>query len=123
MFRRLTPFGLVLLAVLANACGPDTIFLRPSLDTPAQHVKNGQCLLERGKIDAAFDEFARARTLDDRYAPAYVGLALIHGERGNSAAGLLLLERARSLAKTPAEIMEIEDGIDRLRRLQAGSAD
>jgi hypothetical protein len=33
------------LALLLGACGPDTIFLRPALDTPAQHVKNGHSLI------------------------------------------------------------------------------
>lgn len=114
----------VLLAVLfCSGCGPDTIFVRPSLDTPLQHVKNGQCLLERGKIDAAFVEFTRARMLNDRYAPAYVGLALVQGERGNRAAGLELLKQATPLAANPAEMKEIEDGIDRLQKLQSGSAD
>jgi hypothetical protein len=85
---------LVLSMFLVAACGPDTIFLRPALDTPAHHVKNGHSLLTRGKIDAAHAEFIRAKSLDEGYAPAYVGLALIQGHRGDVDGGFQTLEKA-----------------------------
>jgi hypothetical protein len=118
--RRPNHVWLIVWVVFFSACGPDTIFLRPSLDTPAQHVKNGQCLLDQGKIDAAHNEFLRAKTLNDRYVPAYVGLALVQGARGNAAAGLELLERTRSMTVDSAEVEALEDGMIRLQKLQAG---
>ena len=53
MAQRTILLLLTIALTLIVACGPDTIILRPSLDTPEQHVKNGHNLLARGKIDAA----------------------------------------------------------------------
>ena len=107
--------SLVILGGVLGACGPDTIFLRPMLDTPAQHVKNGHSLLEREKIDAANAEFMRAKGLDDTYSPAYVGLALVQGLQGDVDEGLEILDQARDLAKTPEEIEAVEEGIMQLK--------
>ena len=52
---------LLMLAVFdaIAGCGPDTIFVRPGLDTPAQHVSNGYQLLDRGKVNDACREFIK----------------------------------------------------------------
>ena len=120
MPRRLTSIWLPLLILCFCACGPDTIFLRPSLDTPQHHVKNGQCLLDQGKIEAAYNEFLRAKKLDDRYIPAYVGLALAHGKRGDISVGMKTLEQAKSMAVDQAEMDAVNEGMVRLREIQAG---
>ena len=101
-----------------SACGPDTIFLRPALDTPEQHVKNGNCLLTQGKIDAAEAEFIRASELDAGYVPAQVGLALTHGYRGDFDSGFETLEKAESLASSPEEKAFIQQGYEELRNMQ-----
>jgi Tfp pilus assembly protein PilF len=116
----LIPLVLALMAVVV-ACGPDTIFLRPALDTPQQHVKNGHNLLSRGKLEAAKAEFERAKTLDERYSPAYVGLALIQGKRGDVAGGFETLEQARRLARTPDEAEDVARGFERLEELQTNT--
>lgn len=110
---------LILLGAIVGACGPDTIFLRPALDTPAQHVKNGHNLLERGKIDAAHTEFARAKSLDDTYAPAYVGIALVRGHRGDIDGGVEILNRASALAATPDERNAVDKGYGQLERMRS----
>ena len=110
---------LVLSLVLVVACGPDTIFLRPALDTPAQHVKNGHSLLTRGKIDAAHAEFVRAKSLDDGYAPAYVGLALVQGYRGDIDGGVEMLNKARVIAATPDEAKSVERGFETLEGMRS----
>jgi tetratricopeptide (TPR) repeat protein len=89
--------------MLIMACGPDTIFLRPALDTPQQHVKNGHNLLDRGKVESAREEFLRAKALDEKYAPAYVGVALVQARQGDVEGGLATLERAKSLTATAEE--------------------
>jgi hypothetical protein len=119
MARRNNPAWLAFFWVLLVACGPDTIFLRPALDTPAQHVSNGHNLLTRGKIDAANAEFVRAKNLDDSYAPAYVGLALVQGHRGNLDRGFETLEKARGIAATPDEAKAVDRGFDLLEGMRS----
>ena len=109
----------ILSMILFVACGPDTIFLRPALDTPVQHVKNGNSLLTRGKIDAAHAEFVRAKSLDDGFAPAYVGLALVQGHRGDIEGGFETLDKARGIAATPDEVKSVDRGFETLERMQS----
>ncbi|PIE66850.1 MAG: hypothetical protein CSA23_06820 [Deltaproteobacteria bacterium] len=119
LIRRCALIWAGLVAIMVTACGPETVFLRPALDTPAQHVQNGHLFLSRGKIDAADAEFFRAKKLDHQYAPAYVGLALIQGYRGDVHGGLKILDQARTFAKTPEEINDVNDGYERLKRIRA----
>lgn len=114
---------LVLFMFLIMACGPDTIFLRPALDTPAQHVKNGHSLLARGKIDAANAEFVRAKNLDNGYAPAYVGLALVQGHRGDLDGGFETMEKARTIVDTPDEAKAVDRGFDQLEGMRSAAQD
>ena len=112
---------LILPLLFFSGCGPDTIFVRPALDTPAQHVQNGYSFLSRGKIDAASDEFQRAISLDDRFAPAYVGLGLVQGHRGDFEAGFEALARARQVATGAEETAAVQHGLERLKEMQAAS--
>ena len=113
------PFALLILSVvLFNGCGPDTIFLRPALDTPIQHVQNGYNFLSLGKIDAADNEFNRARSLDDSYSPAFVGIGLVQGHRGDFKSGFESMARARDLAVSAEEIAEVDNGIKTLEAMQ-----
>lgn len=110
---------LLLFSLLIGACGPDTIFLRPALDTPVQHVKNGRSFLAQGKLDAANSEFVRARRLDAGYAPAWVGIALIQGYRGDPDGGLVTLDRAMALAASPDERKAVEQGYKALQEMKS----
>jgi len=118
MGRRNCLLLLMLAVSVIVACGPDTIFLRPALDTPEHHVENGHSLLRRGKIDAANAEFVRAKTLDAGYAPAYVGLALVQARQGNFEGGLTTLERAKALVATPEQKQEVEDSVILIEAMQ-----
>jgi hypothetical protein len=112
------PLALVILAVtLFCGCGPDTIFLRPALDTPTQHVQNGYNFLSIGKIDAASNEFDRAKSLDDRYSPAYVGIGLVQGHRGDFKNGFESMAHARELAANADEIAKADDGYKTLETM------
>ncbi|MBW2200869.1 MAG: hypothetical protein JRF71_08530 [Deltaproteobacteria bacterium] len=86
-------------AGLFSACGPKTIMPQATLDSPRHHVSNGQALLANEKINAAFYEFNRAKELDPKYAPAYVGLGLVAGFRGNFENGLTNIKDARKYAQ------------------------
>lgn len=110
--------GLVLSLVLLGACGPETIFLRPELGTPAQHVKNGHTFLAWGKIDSASAEFLRAKSLDPAYVPAYVGIALVQAHRGDVAGGLETLTQAQALSVTPDDFQSVEQGYEQIQGMQ-----
>ena len=82
-FRKIFSVMAVICMLILLACGPNIKVLDAQLDTPENHVKNGDMLLKTGKIDAAFREFTRAQELDPMYPQAYIGLALVHGIKGD----------------------------------------
>lgn len=69
------------------------------LDTPKNHVNNGNLFLKAGKIDDAFREFTRAKELDPNYSPAYVGLGLVYGVKGDDETSSVYMEKAINLLK------------------------
>ena len=94
--------------LLLLACGPDTILVRPGLDTPDHHVSNGNQLLDRLKLEAAYQEFQRALELDSSYTPAYIGVAMVRGRRGDYNGGLKMLNKAKKLAQSQEETQMVE---------------
>ncbi len=106
------------LCVFFIGCGPDTIFLRPGLDTPSQHVANGNQLLERGKIDDAYREFERAKELDPDCVNAYVGLGMVLGTKGDFDAGMETLSLAEGMADSDLELRAVQNGYDKLIELK-----
>jgi len=105
----------VLIAVLG--CGPDNIFLRYGLDTPSHHVENGNRLMNYGKFDAAHREFSRAIELDPNYSPAYVGLGLVTGYRGDPEKGMVTMEKAREVAHGEDQKKNVEAGFEALQSI------
>ena len=69
------------------------------LDTPANHVNNGNILLKAGKIDDALREFSRAKELDENYPPAYVGLSLVYGIKDDDETSSMYMKKAINLFK------------------------
>lgn len=108
----------VLLGLIILGCGPDTIFLRPGLDTPSVHVANGNTLLERGKVDDALREFQRAKVLDPNYAPAYIGLGIVLGQQGRIDDGFKSLDLASKLADNEKDRAAVQQGYHRLHELK-----
>ena len=96
------------------SCGPEPILLRPSLDTPLQHVDNGYKLMASGKTDDAIREFNRSMELDAGFAPAYVGLGIAVGMKGDLTQGRVLMEKAKTLAISDEQKKEVEMGFERL---------
>lgn len=94
--------------LLVLACGPDTILVRPGLDTPDHHVSNGNQLLDRLKLEAAYQEFQRALELDPSYIPAHIGVAMVQGHRGDYNGGLKMLNKAKKTALTQEETQMVE---------------
>ncbi len=99
------------------ACGPDTILVRPELDTPAQHIANGEMFLELGKYSDALREFLRARELDPDNVPARVGMALAAAHSGDLDAGLDHLAEAEPFIRSAEDRETLEKGYDRLNDL------
>jgi tetratricopeptide (TPR) repeat protein len=113
---------LIGIAFMIEACGPETILLRPSLDTPAHHVENGYKLMAYGKIDAAMQEFSRAKELNETYAPAYVGLGIACGKKGQLAEGRAFMKKAQKLARNAEEHKEVEMGYEGLDFIEKENA-
>lgn len=103
-------------------CGPDTIFLRPGLDTPSQHLANGRALLAQSKYNDAGREFKRALELDPRFVDAYIGLGLTYGHRGEIDKGFQMLREAMGLSRSDAEWEKVENAYTILRRMQKSAA-
>jgi len=117
--RNLLPLLPLVCFLTLVSCGPETILLRPSLDTPFQHVDNGYKLMAYGKTDAAVREFKRSMELDAEYAPAYVGLGIVYGIKGDLAQGRALMEQAKALAKNDEQKKEVEMGFERLDYIES----
>ncbi len=100
MFFRKIPFVVAGVCMLfLFACGPKAMVPKAKLDTPEHHVTNGIKLLKSGKIDAAFREFNRAKELDPKHSPAYVGLGLVCGYKSDFIAGLESMKNAEKYAR------------------------
>ncbi len=107
----------ILIFSIVVGCGPDTIFLRPGLDTPAQHVSNGYLLMNQKKLNDAGREFERAMELDPYFAEAYVGLGLVYGHQGDIENGLRALDQAKAVASNVEEHDIVDRGYDQLHKL------
>jgi tetratricopeptide (TPR) repeat protein len=108
----------VWLCLLVVGCGPDTIFVRPGIDTPSQHVDNGRQLLQRGKFDDACREFNRAKELDPFFIEAYVGLGYALAYKGDFAAARASLDQAKRIAGNSQEIEEVQEGYEQLEKIK-----
>ena len=116
--RKTTIIMILLFGFGFLGCGPDTIFLRPGLDTPPVHVANGNNFLERGKVDDAYREFQRARSLDPNYTPAYIGLGIVLGQKGLIDDGLKTLDAASEMADNEKDRTAIQHGYEQLQELR-----
>lgn len=97
-----------------SACGPQAVAPEAEFDTPAHHVKNGHKLLKSGKLDAAFREFNRAKELDPKYSPAYVGLGLVYGVRDEFDNGFKAMKTAQRYADGKEQKVAFNVGYMRL---------
>jgi len=96
------------------ACGPKAVAPKAELDTPGHHVSNGNKLLKLGRIDVAYAEFNRAKELDPKYSPAYVGLGLVCGFKGDFQEGLTTMEKADKYAQDKQQQANADIGFMRI---------
>ncbi|MBI5063545.1 MAG: tetratricopeptide repeat protein [Desulfatitalea sp.] len=102
---------------LMIGCGPAPIYLRPSLDTPAQHLANGNALLEQEKWRDASREFERARELDPFFTEAYVGLAIALGHEGEFETAVRIMDQARQTAMSQEQRQKVAEGDAQLHQM------
>ncbi len=100
--------------LLLAACGPKAVAPQAELDTSGHHVKNGNKLLRSGKIDAAYREFNRAKELDPRHSPAYVGLGLVYGLKSEFESGFKAMKKAEKYADDKEQKVAVNVGYMRL---------
>ena len=65
------------------------------VDNPEYSVATGMRLLGRGQYGPALAEFERARLLNEKHVPAYVGIALAKAHLGDAGGALAALDEAR----------------------------
>jgi len=70
-------------SALIFSCGPKPIKQQSVMDTPDYHYQMGMRELDRGNLQAATEEFGRAKALDPKYPGAYVGMGLVYCKQGN----------------------------------------
>ena len=115
MFVRKIFFVLATISVLfLFACGPKAMAPKAELDTPEHHVTNGNKLLKAGKIDVAYREFNRAKELNPKFSPAYVGLGLVEGFRNDFIKGLKTMKTAKKYARGDEQKIAVNVGFMRL---------
>jgi tetratricopeptide (TPR) repeat protein len=111
MFIMLALAGIIL--ALAGCAGTQVRSTSPE-DNPEHHYLAGMTALEIGKIAVAQEKFERAVYLDEGFAKAYAGLAIVSAEKvkGQSDAGFRQVElervfnnlkKAETLADKPDE--------------------
>ncbi len=108
---------LVLLSIsllFVFSCGPKPVAPKAALDTPEHHVSNGNKLLKANKIEDAFKEFNRAKDLDPKFSPAYVGLGLVYGLRNDFENGFKSLKKAAKYSKGKPQELAVLIGNMRL---------
>lgn len=103
-----------ILLLTFTGCGPKPMAPQAELDTPEHHVANGNKLLKTGKLEDAFGEFNRARELDPKYSPAYLGMGIVYGLQGNFEGAFKSMKSADRYAEGDKQELDVDVGYMRL---------
>jgi len=90
------------------------------LDNPQHHYRHGMKFLGNEQLDLAYREFTLAKELDPKFAPAYVGFALLASHRGKFEAAFDNLDKAEDYAKGKGEKVLVQVGKIRVYSEQRG---
>ena len=112
-FKKLIIVMAALGIFLPLSCGTIVLPPRAAIDTPLYHVKNGMIFLRFAKMEDAFREFTRAKELDHEYSPAYVGLGIFFGFKGDFEKGHENLKIAGRYAKGKEQTAGLHIGLMR----------
>ncbi|MCP3953492.1 MAG: tetratricopeptide repeat protein [Desulfobacterales bacterium] len=122
-FRNVTASLLILLVFITFACTQKAAKPQATMDTPEHHVMSGNKLLKAGNYDGAITEFERAKALDPKYAPAYLGLGLGFSYKGDYATGLKQIKKASGYTKGDSQKYDVEIGYMRVYLMGKQQAD
>ena len=100
----------LLAAFIFCACGGGNLNLIGRIATPAHHVKTGYRMLAMDKIEDAFREFNHAAGLSPKYAPAYIGISLVHAMRMEPEKGMASLKAADLYARGKDQELAVHVG-------------
>jgi len=84
-------------------CGLKAVKPETPMDSPAHHYIIGMNLFDRGEYQKALDEFERAKSLDPKYAPSYVGIGLAKAEQNQFDEAFSAMKQAKKLASSSAD--------------------
>lgn len=112
--------GSIAVLLIISGCAPKVRAPVTTLDTPEHHVFSGMKLLEKGKLLDAEREFNLARELDPKYCPAYRGLGLVLGYKGDFEDAFKNMSKAEDLAEGKEEKALTYVGFMRLYTRQKG---
>ncbi|MBI5166714.1 MAG: S-layer homology domain-containing protein [candidate division NC10 bacterium] len=92
-------FHVLIISILAfsSGCVPTVPAPVTLVDNPQHSYNNGLKFLEKGEYEWALAEFERALVLDPKFSPAYVGIGLVKGAKGNFAAAFEAMAKAKEL--------------------------
>ncbi|MBI3003416.1 MAG: hypothetical protein HYY54_07360 [candidate division NC10 bacterium] len=105
MKRAAPPAGLAALLLAGCVAAPLPVAL---VDNPEYSVATGMRLLDRGQYGPALAEFERARALNEKHVPAYLGIALAKAHLGDAGGALAALGEARQRNGVPVHAAAIE---------------
>jgi hypothetical protein len=112
-------FGIFFLtALLLLGCAGSGGLTEPILDTPEHHVYSGFRLIKKARLDDAQREFEQALTLRPDYSPAYRGMGLVYGMKGNLQKGFQLMEKARQGGENKEQVALAHVGLMRLHVME-----
>lgn len=104
---------------LLSACGP-----RPGgypyseLDTPEQHVFNGFAFVKKERMKDAQREFEQALLLDPNCSPAFRGIGVVYGMKGDFPRAFDAMGQAEAHGKGPLERALADVGMMSLYRME-----
>ena len=115
MGNRIAAILTIFLFIIAlAACGPQPVKKQSEMDTPEHHVSSGYKYLNAGKYEEAYREFDRARQLDPKFSPAYLGLGLTTAHQEDYETAFDFLGKADKYAKGDEQTYDVNVGYMRV---------
>jgi len=107
-----------LIGLLWIGCAGPGGLTEPILDTPEHHVYSGFRLIKKARLDDARREFEQALRLRPDYSPAYRGMGLVSGMKGDLKEGFQLMEQARECSENKEQVALAYVGLMRLHAME-----